>query len=33
VDDYLVGRVALFDAQPGLPPAGESLFFWRGLCF
>jgi hypothetical protein len=23
MDDYLVGRVAMFDAQTGLPPTGE----------
>jgi hypothetical protein len=23
VDDYLVGGVTMFDAQNGLPPAGE----------
>jgi hypothetical protein len=28
VDDYLVGGVAMFDAQMGLPPAGE--FFLNG---
>jgi hypothetical protein len=29
VDDYLVGRVTMFDAHIGLPPAGEfkNLFF------
>ena len=31
VDDYLMGRVAMFDAQTGLAHAGE--FFWRSLCF
>ena len=29
VDDYLVGGVAMFDAQTGLPPAGE--FFFNGV--
>jgi hypothetical protein len=24
VDDYLVGDIAMFDAQTGLPPAGEG---------
>jgi hypothetical protein len=27
VDDYLVGGVAMFDAQTGLPLAGELIFF------
>jgi hypothetical protein len=31
VDDYLMGRVAMFDAQTGLAHAGE--FFWRSLRF
>jgi hypothetical protein len=31
VDDYLVGVVAMFDAQTGLPPAGE--FFLNGSMF
>jgi hypothetical protein len=33
VDDYLVGGVAMFDAQTGLPPAGELLFFRMGSMF
>jgi hypothetical protein len=31
MDDYLVGRVAMFDAHTRLAPAGE--FFLRGLLF
>jgi hypothetical protein len=29
VDDYLVGGVAMFDAQTGLPPVSE--FFLNGV--
>jgi hypothetical protein len=30
VDDYLVGGVAMFDAQTGLPPSGELTCFFVG---
>jgi hypothetical protein len=31
MDDYLVGGVAMFDAQIGLPPAGELIFLMGSM--